>query len=122
MNLRSIDADALLLAYADAHGAAAHERGRLEAALLHPLTVAAAGDADIADIADIAVAYMRGMLEYAPFSQANAGAGLLAMELFLLQNGWDISAPSEERLQMLHRLEAGQCSDREFGDWLRRSL
>lgn len=120
MNLRSIEADALLLAYADALDApAGHDRGRLEAALLHPLTVAAAGTADIADIA---VAYMRGMLEYSPFMQANARAGLLAMELFLLQNGWDISAPNEARLQMLRRLEAGQCSDREFADWLRLSL
>ncbi|WP_151636414.1 hypothetical protein [Noviherbaspirillum aerium] len=120
MNLRSIEADALLLAYADAYAEpAAHDRGKLEAALLHPLTVAAAG---AADIADIAVAYMRGMLEYAPFPRSNAQAGLLAMELFLLQNGWNITAPNEAQRQMMHRLEAGQCSDREFADWLRLSL
>jgi len=119
MDLRSIEADALLLAIADALDAPAHDRRRLEAALLHPLTVAATGSVDIADIA---VAYMRGMLEHAPFSRSNAHAGLLAMELFLLRNGWRISAPNQIRREMMHRLEAGQCSDREFSDWLRLSL
>jgi prophage maintenance system killer protein len=119
MDLRSIEADALLLAIADALDAPAHDRRKLEAALLHPLTVAAAGSVDIADIA---VAYMRGILEHAPFSRSNARAGLLAMELFLLRNGWRISVPDQIRQEMMHRLEAGQCSDREFSDWLRLSL
>ncbi len=124
MNLHSIDPDALLLLYQESvtgQGGkpAVHDAPKLDAALAYPLTRATAG---AVDVATIAAAYAAGMLSFRPFSEGNTGAALLALELFLSLNGWELEASREEVMATMQQMEARTLSEAALANWIRQHL
>jgi death-on-curing protein len=123
MNLRSIDADALLIACLDNVGDVttepAYDSSRLQAALLYPVHIAASGKADVAAMT---VAYARGIVEHQPFRGDNTHAALVAMELFLALNGWAVTAPRDAWEHIVTRFAQSLCTHEEFAKWLRVNL
>jgi len=123
MNLRSIEADALLIACQDEVDdvsiESACDHGRLQAALSYPVLIAASGKADVAAMT---VAYARGIVEHQPFRRDNAHAALVAMELFLSLNGWAVTAPGDAWKHIVERFTQGLCTHEELADWLRVNL
>jgi death-on-curing protein len=122
MNLRSIDADALQLLHRELvspHAAAAVDAGRLAAALTYPLMRAAAGDADIANLA---AAHACGMLQQRPFAAGNQQAAFLTLGLFLSLNGWHLDAPADEATQAMQQLSGGALDEEGLANWIRQYL
>ena len=54
-----------------------------------------------------------------PFVDGNKRTGHAAMEVFLLLNGFEIRATTEEQEQVILRLASGELDRDEFTDWLR---
>ena len=123
MNLRSIDAEALLIACLDDidNGTTepTYDRSRLQAALLYPVVIATSGKADVATMT---VAYARGIVEHQPFRGDNTHAALVAMELFLGLNGWAVTAPRDAWEHIVARFVQSLCTHEELANWLRVNL
>jgi prophage maintenance system killer protein len=123
MNLRSIDADALLIACLDnvdnVTTEPAYDSSRLQAALLYPAAIAASGKADVAAMT---VAYARGIIEHRPFRGDNTHAALVAMELFLSLNGWAVTAPHDAWEHIVERFAQSLCTHEDLANWLRVNL
>src|SRR3569833_3076482 len=124
MNLHSIDPDALMLLYQESVTGQdgrpiVHDAPKLDAALGYPLTRATAG---AVDMAPIAAAYATGMLTYRPFSEGNTGAALLALELFLSLNGWELEVSREEAMTTMQQMEARMLNEAALAYWIRQHL
>jgi death-on-curing protein len=124
MNLRSIDAEALLVLYrqglAEAGSdASQHDSELLGVAFSYPLEQVMSGTADVAAIA---AAYAAGMLKHRPFASGNEQAAFLAMGLFLYVNDWRLSVSQDEATAMMRRVVAGDASEDELADWIRKNL
>lgn len=121
MNLRSIDAEALLFLHQENMGVdnLSCDRGMLNAALAYPLVQA---ETAAADVATLAAAYAFGVLKYQPFSKHNASAAFVAMGLFLYANDWRLSAAPDEAANILQRAAAGEADEAELANWIRVNL
>jgi death on curing protein len=124
MNLRSIDPNALQLLYQESFTDRGEEGGKcdapkLDAALAYPLNRAVAGTSDVAEIA---AAYVIGILRYKPFSFGNTRAALLALELFLHLNGWHLEAPEEDVERLIRQMHAGLTDEADAANWIRGKL
>ncbi|KIF79852.1 hypothetical protein [Noviherbaspirillum autotrophicum] len=121
MNLRSIDAEALLFLHQENMGAdtLSCDRGMLNAALAYPLVQA---ETAAADVATLAAAYAFGVLKYQPFAKNNESAAFVAMGLFLYSNDWRLSAAPEEATAILQRVAAGTADEAELANWVRANL
>jgi death-on-curing protein len=103
------------------HGGAAGTRdaGLLESALARPENLAAYGDPDIAALA---AAYGFGIVRNHPFVDGNKRAALIATELFLALNGFDLVVDDLECVVTILSLAAGEIDEGEFAAWLREHL
>lgn len=124
MNLRSIDAEALLFLHQENMSTNCPDnlkcdRGMLNAALAYPLVQA---ETAAVDVATLAAAYAFGMLKYQPFAKNNESAAFVAMGLFLYANDWRLSASAEEATQILQRVTAGDANEAELANWIRANL
>lgn len=54
-----------------------------------------------------------------PFFDGNKRVGHAAMETFLVLNGFELSAPTDEQEQVVLQLAAGQMKRQDFTDWVR---
>lgn len=93
------------------------DEGLLESALSRPIN-RAAYDAG-ADIAILAAGYAFGLAKNHPFIDGNKRTAYVAMELFLLDNGFVLNASDEEALLAMLRLAAGETSEEEYAAWIR---
>jgi death-on-curing protein len=104
------------------HGGAIgiRDEGLLESALARPIN-RAAYDAD-ADAAMLAASYAFGLAKNHPFLDGNKRTAYVAMELFLADNGFALTASDEDSLIAMLKLAGGETSEDEFASWTRANL
>lgn len=103
------------------HGGAAGTRdeGLLESALARAENLAAYDDPDVAALA---AAYGFGIIRNHPFVDGNKRAALVATELFLALNGFELVVGDVECVVTILALAAGDLDEAEFAGWLRAHL
>jgi death-on-curing protein len=74
------------------------------------------------DIAELAAAYAFGLAKNHPFNDANKRTALIAIRLFLKLNGYDLSAPPEEKYRTIIQVAASEVSEVELAQWIRANL
>ena len=75
-----------------------------------------------ADLAALAAAYAFGLAKNHPFIDGNKRTAFVAMELFIADNGGVLIANDASALMAMLGLAAGEISEAEFADWIRRNL
>ena len=100
------------------HGGAAGLRdvGLLESALARPMQLAAYGEPDAASLA---AAYGFGLAKNHPFVDGNKRTAFVAVELFLMLNGWELAASDVDCVIAMLHLAAGDWSEAKFAEWVR---
>jgi len=103
------------------HGGAVglRDEGLFESAIARPRQLASYGNPDVADLA---AAYAFGLIRNHPFIDGNKRTGYVAAELFLMLNGWALTASDESAVLTTLSLAAGQLDEPTFAAWLRRHL
>ena len=91
----------------------------LESALARPRNLFVYGGAQV-DLFDMAAAYGYGLARNHPFVDGNKRTALFAIWYFLELNYIEIEASEEERFHTIRQLAAGDVSEPELADWLRR--
>lgn len=103
------------------HGGAPglRDEGLFDSALARARQLAHYGEPDAADLA---AAYAFGLIRNHPFIDGNKRTGYVAAELFLLINGYVMTASDESAVLTTLSLAAGDIDEAAFADWLRRHL
>lgn len=103
------------------HGGAPQLRdaAALQAALARARNKAASGEPDAAELA---AAHAFAIARTHPFVDGNEGAALLALEAFLLDNGFELAADEAATYEAVVRLAGGEMGERGFGEWIRKHL
>ncbi len=101
-------------------GVGLRDEGLLESALARPIDLAAYDSA--ADAAALAAAYAFGIAKNHPFIDGNKRTAFVAMELFLMDNGYVFTASDEDALMTMLRLAAGEMDEGEYAAWIRANL
>ena len=91
----------------------------MESALARAPNLAAYGDPDAAVLA---AAYGFGIARNHPFVDGNKRAALIATELFLALNGFELTVDDAECVVAVLALAAGELEEAEFAAWLREHL
>ena len=101
------------------HGGPAgiRDRGALESALARPLNLAVY---EKPDHATLAAAYGAGITKNHPFVDGNKRTAFVAVELFLVLNGWKLTASDAESVIAMWAFADGALTDNAFADWIRR--
>ena len=101
------------------HGGAdgVRDPGLLESALNRPRHLFAYAD-PTPDIPAMAAAYAYGMARNHAFIDGNKRTAYVVCRTFLLLNGFDLTAPREERYQTFLDLAAGSVSEGQLINWL----
>lgn len=94
--------------------------GLLESALARPRHVWAY-DAE-ADLAALAGEYGFGLAQNHAFLDGNKRIALVATNVFLILNGFDIEAAESEVVETMLRVAGGRMSRVEFASWIRRVM
>jgi len=92
----------------------------LDSALARPQQKAAYDDD--ADLAALAAAYGYGIARNHPFLDGNKRTALVATELFLALNGYDLLTDDTDCLTTFLLLAEGSLPENELAKWLRRHL
>lgn len=92
------------------HGGAAgiRDEGMLESALARPLQKEAHGEPDLAELA---AAYLFGIVKNHTFVDGNKRTGLAAADLFLFFNGLSLEAEQEDIIQFVLMVAAGEIDE-----------
>lgn len=96
------------------------DQGLLESALGRPENLAHY-ELD-ADLAALAAAYAFGLAKNHPFIDGNKRTAFVAMELFIADNGGQLTADDTSAVMAMLGLASGEMSELEFADWIRRNL
>ena len=97
-------------------GSGVRDQGLFESALNRPLNLAAYGDPDVAALA---AAYGFGLARNHAFVDGNKRTAFVAVELFLVLNGWTLMADDAACVLTMLALAAGDLREEEFAQWLR---
>jgi death-on-curing protein len=97
-------------------GAGVRDAGLMESALAKPVNLAAYGDPDVADLA---AAYGFGLARNHPFVDGNKRTAFVAVELFLVLNGWLLVASDADCVLTMLAVAAGDIDEPTFAAWLR---
>ena len=100
------------------HGGAAGVRdvGLLDSALARPRNLAHYGEPDVCELA---AAYAFGLARNHPFIDGNKRSAFVATVLFLMLNGWRLTASDADCVLVMLNLAAGELDEAPFADWLR---
>jgi len=90
-----------------------------ESALARPQNLAAYEDADVAALA---AAYGFGLARNHPFVDGNKRTALVALETFLLLNGFKLIASDSECVTTIVGLASGEIDEAALAAWIRRSI
>ncbi len=103
------------------HGGAAglRDTALLESALARPLQLAAYGEPDAPALA---ASYGYGLARNHAFVDGNKRTAFVAVELFLALNGFDLTANDVACVLVMLEVAAGDITEAEFADWLRRHV
>jgi death-on-curing protein len=93
------------------------DAGLFESALARPENLAAYGSPDVADLA---AAYGYGIARNHPFIDGNKRTAFVAVELFLLCNGYDLVADDASCVLTMLAVAAGTLDEAAFADWIRQ--
>jgi death-on-curing protein len=97
-------------------GAGVRDAGLMESALAKPVNLAPYGDPDAADLA---AAYGFGLARNHPFVDGNKRTAFVAVELFLVLNGWLLVASDADCVLTMLAVAAGDIDEPTFAAWLR---
>ena len=100
-------------------GAGTRDGGLLDSALAPAENLAAYARPDVADLA---AAYGFGIAKNHPFVDGNKRTAFVAVELFLMLNGYSLSASDAECVLTMLDLAAGEIDEAAFATWLRNNL
>jgi death-on-curing protein len=93
------------------------DRGALESAVAQPEMTFGGVDLYLT-VAKKAGALGHSLIQNHPFLDGNKRVGHAAIEVFLVLNGYEISASVDEQEQMVLRVANGRMSRAELGEWL----
>jgi len=96
------------------------DRGLLESAVARPRHQLSYGGEDV-DIPALAAALGFGLARNHPFVDGNKRTAYVVMRAFLILNGWELVAPMTERYPAMMALAAGQLTENDLAEWLRRN-
>lgn len=97
-------------------GAGMRDEGLLDSALARPENFAAYGSPDYADLA---AAYGFGIARNHAFIDGNKRTAFIAVELFLVLNGYELLANDADCVLTMLALAAGDIEEGAFAAWLR---
>ena len=122
MSWRWVDRRALELLHDESlatHGGAGglRDEGLFESALARPLHLAAYGSPDVWDLA---ASYGIGLAKNHPFVDGNKRTAFLAVGMFLVLNGWRLTAPQADATLTMLAVASGQMDETTFARWLRQ--
>ena len=100
-------------------GTGVRDLGLLDSALQRPQNKLAY---ETPDLADMAAAYAYGIARNHPFVDGNKRTALVVSRTFLLINGYQITAPKEDRLKTFLALAEGSLSEDALAAWFRNCL
>ena len=102
------------------HGGAAGVRdlGLFESALSRPRNLVGYGNPDVCELA---AAYGYGLARNHPFIDGNKRTAFVAVELFLVLNGFQLLADDASCILTMLSLAAGDLEEAAFADWLRQN-
>ncbi|MCA1978293.1 MAG: type II toxin-antitoxin system death-on-curing family toxin [Thiobacillus sp.] len=103
------------------HGGAAgfRDEGLFESALEHPVNLAAC---ETPDVAALASSYAVALAKNHPFIDGNKRTAFVAMEVFLLLSGHELTASDAECVLAMLNVAAGEWDEATLAAWLRESL
>ena len=101
------------------HGGSAglRDAALLESALARPLNVAAYGKPDHAGLA---ACYGVAIARNHPFLDGNKRTAFIAVELFLMLNGWQLIAYDTDAVLTMLAIAAGNTNESAFAEWVRQ--
>jgi death-on-curing protein len=97
------------------------DMGALESAIAQP-RMAFGGEDLYPTIIEKAVALGYSIIKNHPFIDGNKRTGHAAIEIFLVLNGHEIKASTDDQEQVILRVAAGELSREELEKWLRLNL
>jgi death-on-curing protein len=97
-------------------GEGIRDENLLESALAHPRNLFLY---ESPSVFDLAAAYASRIVGNHPFIDGNKRVGYMAMRLFLVLNGYDITASQEEKVRVIMELAAGDLPEKELSGWIR---
>ncbi len=97
-------------------GAGVRDQNLLASALSRPQNLAAYGKPDAADLA---AAYGFGISRNHAFIDGNKRTGFVAAEMFLILNGYLLTADDASSAVIMLAVAAGDISEAEFAAWIR---
>ncbi len=100
------------------HGGSAGIRdlSLLSSALARPQNQAAYGNPSVFDLA---AAYAFGIIRNHPFVDGNKRTAFLAAYVFLVLNGWELTAPETETVAIVLYLASSDVDELGFSEWLK---
>jgi death-on-curing protein len=119
-----IDRDVLLAAHDEQlqeHGGATgiRDEGLFDSALARPQNLAAYGEPDASALA---ASYAFGLAKNHAFVDGNKRIALVALELFLELNGFELAAEDAQCVIVILSLASGAFSEDDLAAWIRRHL
>ena len=72
-----------------------------------------------ADLPSLAASYGFGLIKNHPFLDGNKRIGFVAMNMFLLVNGFEVEAPEPEVIAVMLQVASGTLNESGLGEWLR---
>jgi death-on-curing protein len=102
-------------------GLGLRDRGALETAVAQP-EMTFGGEDLYPTITEKAAALGHSLIQNHPFVDGNKRVGHAVMEVFLVLNGYEISASVNEQEQIVLSVASGQMSRAEFGAWLKQHV
>ena len=117
-----LDAETLIVAHDEQlaeHGGASgiRDRGLFESVLARPQNLAARGKPDAAQLA---ASYCFGLTKDHAFFHGNERIALIALEAFLLLNGYELIADDGQCLLMILSVASGAMREDELAEWIRK--
>jgi death on curing protein len=102
------------------HGGAVglRDEGLFDSALGRPMNLAAYGEPDAADLA---ASYGVGLAKNHPFVDGNKRTAFVAVELFLVLNGYRLMASDADCVLTMLAVAAGDIDEAAFAAWIRNN-
>lgn len=124
-NWHWIDSDALFVAHDEAvdkfgGGHGVRDKGLIISALHRPQQLAYYNED--ADMAELAAAYLHGIMKNHGFMDGNKRSGYLAAKGFLLLNGCTLNATATETFNMLLEIANNEKSQDDLAVWFRTKI
>jgi death-on-curing protein len=119
-----LDGEMLLVAHDEQlaeHGGATgiRDRGLFESASARPKNLAAHGKPDAASLA---AAYCHGLAKNHAFVDGNKRISLVALEVFLVLNGYRLDADDAQCVLIILSIASGAMGEDELARWIKRHI